>query len=1087
MKENIKSIRKLLIVLLILTIGIPTALGTPLTPVYYGGYAYLNGVLVPDDTIVSVEIYDLGLEVGNTTTALNSLGYNYNFELTMDDPDTLSEIEGAKSGDKLTFKINGIDCSIPEPGNIIVTEELGGILDLYVTTPDTTAPTVTDNTPTGTDIPVTTVITVTFDESMNTSSVEDAFSTNPLVAGTFGWDGDMMTFTPSADLAYSTTYDVTIGTGAEDLAGNPLETYIWDFTTGSESDTTAPTVIGNTPTGTDVQVTTVITVTFDESMNTSSVEYAFSTDPLVTGTFSWDGDTMTFTPSADLAYSTMYEVTIGTGAEDLADNPLAEAYIWDFTTEVVPTSNNLIQNPGFESGTSPWIFYTSETGTFSMASPGFEGSNAAKLALNNGGKNIQLYQKGLTLEPDTRYWLSFSAKSNTGHDVNVRLIKHVSPYTNYGLDFTADLDTNWQTFTTEFTTTGFTDTVNDGRLMFWLAPFAASGDTYFIDGVRLEKVDFQDTTPPTVTGNEPTGTNVPVSTQIHMTFSEIMDQASAESAFSTSPATTGSFRWNGNIMTYTPDSDLASDTTYTVTVGTGAMDLPDNNMLVEHTWDFTTEVIRNPGFESGTSPWLFYTNGIGTFLNDASGDGSPHAGHITISQEGSNVQLNQPDLVLEPNTLYHLSFKAYSNSGHDLSISLHKHGSPYTNYGLSNYVVNLGTSWSEYSTQFTTSGFSGTVNDGRLRFWLSPYDAIGDQYFIDDVILVKGQGSLIDELTEIDSFHPPAANDPRNMMYNEWHYFNVIDEEEGLSLMTTLKLSGDIYDLYNSLATIVFSYSTPDGEKFIGDIYPITPDQVEFSSETPDLRIYSSTVTLTDEGYHVHVESADSQTVFNAMFKPFTEPAPFFIAPYKQPHEPDRIINWLVASPKMKVNGTLTTSKGTAQEKTYTLKNARGYHDHNWGYWLWQDDIGWDWGQASESKNHLDGNDVGKYAFCFGNVTNNEHTESRGAVLNIWKNKKIIAGFGDEEIQIRHYGMTTLPIPELQDNSFPTYVVLIANSGENSISISFSTEDVTPIPVQVGVDKYLVIWELTGTYEVSGCIDGKPVSYTSKGFMEYVA
>jgi len=49
------------------------------------------------------------------------------------------------------------------------------------------------------------------------------------------------------------------------------------------------------------------------------------------------------------------------------------------------------------------------------------------------------------------------------------------------------------------------------------------------------------------------------------------------------------------------------------------------------------------------------------------------------------------------------------------------------------------------------------------------------------------------------------------------------------------------------------------------------------------------------------------------------------------------------------------------------------------------------------------------------------------------------------------------------------------------------TEDVTPLPVLIGVNKYLVIWELTGTYEVSGCIDGKPVSYTSEGFMEYVA
>ena len=357
-----------------------------------------------------------------------------------------------------------------------------------------------------------------------------------------------------------------------------------------------------------------------------------------------------------------------------------------------------------------------------------------------------------------------------------------------------------------------------------------------------------------------------------------------------------------------------------------------------------------------------------------------------------------------------------------------------------------------------------------------------------NAVYAKGQGSQINELAQIDSFHPPAVGDQGIMMYNEWHYFNVIDEEQGLSLMTTLKLSGDIYDpipFNSSLATIVLSCSTPDGEKFIGDIYPITPDQVEYSSETPDLRIYSSTVMLTEEGYHVHVESADSLTVFDAMFKPFTEPAPLFIAPYKEEGQ-NRMINWLVASPKMKVDGTLTTSKGTAQEKTYTLKNVRGYHDHNWGYWLWQDDIGWDWGQASESKNHLDGNDVGKYAFCFGNVTNNEHTESRGAVLNIWKNKKIIAGFKDGEIQINHYEMTA-PIPEFPNNLFPGFTVLTADDGDNSMSISFRTEDVTPIPVQVGVDKYLVIWELTGTYEVRGYIDGKPVSYTSKGFMEYVA
>ena len=52
-------------------------------------------------------------------------------------------------------------------------------------------------------------------------------------------------------------------------------------------------------------------------------------------------------------------------------------------------------------------------------------------------------------------------------------------------------------------------------------------------------------------------------------------------------------------------------------------------------------------------------------------------------------------------------------------------------------------------------------------------------------VLAKENGNLIDELAQIDSFHPPERNDSKNIMYNEWHYFNVIDEEQGLSFMTT--------------------------------------------------------------------------------------------------------------------------------------------------------------------------------------------------------------------------------------------------------------------------------------------------------------
>jgi len=110
----------------------------------------------------------------------------------------------------------------------------------------------------------------------------------------------------------------------------------WDqsdgvFTIGN----TAPTVVDHTPIGTDVPVTTIMTVTFSEAMDKTSVQKAFSISPSVPGSFSWSDNTLIFTPSSDLAYGTTYSVTIGTGSMDLASNHLQLPYNWQFST---PTS-----------------------------------------------------------------------------------------------------------------------------------------------------------------------------------------------------------------------------------------------------------------------------------------------------------------------------------------------------------------------------------------------------------------------------------------------------------------------------------------------------------------------------------------------------------------------------------------------------------------------------------------------------------------------------------------------------------------------------------------------------------------------------
>lgn len=150
-------------------------------------------------------------------------------------------------------------------------------------------------------------------------------------------------------------------------------------------------------------------------------------------------------------------------------------------------------------------------------------------------------------------------------------------------------------------------------------------------------------------------------------------------------------------------------------------------------------LLQNPSFEGGTTSWLNYSNGSMFFDIGSPGTDGANAARLTINTPGTNVQLYQINISVEANTDYVISFDAYSNSGHDIEVSLHKHTSPYTNYGLDGGTINLGSSWGSHSIPFTTNNLGGSpsVSDARLRFWLAPYDAAGDIYWIDNIVLTK--------------------------------------------------------------------------------------------------------------------------------------------------------------------------------------------------------------------------------------------------------------------------------------------------------------------------------------------------------------
>ena len=191
-----------------------------------------------------------------------------------------------------------------------------------------------------------TTVTATFSVAMNSTSINGTTftltgpGTTP-VAGVVTYDASSNTaiFTPSSALALSTLYTATITTGARDEVGVALaNNFVWTFTTGSNP-CIPPTVISVTPPNGAAGVcpNTLVTATFSQPMNPATINTTTftltgpGTTP-VTGVVTYAASTATFTPSSPLALSTLYTATITTGAQDLAGNPLANNFVWTFTT-----------------------------------------------------------------------------------------------------------------------------------------------------------------------------------------------------------------------------------------------------------------------------------------------------------------------------------------------------------------------------------------------------------------------------------------------------------------------------------------------------------------------------------------------------------------------------------------------------------------------------------------------------------------------------------------------------------------------------------------------------------------------------------
>lgn len=214
--------------------------------------------------------------------------------------------------------------------------------------PDTTAPKMIAFHPaeSATGVAVNSTVIASFSEPMAASGFDaDGFvvlvGISP-VAGTVRYLEQNRTavFVPTRTLANDTTYTVKISTGAKDLAGNPLPANTgWNFTTGSEMDSTAPAVVSTFPvnSASGVPSDSLISATFSEAMDPATMNASnfllVAGNATVPGSVYFDlaGKKIVFTPAGKLAEGIPHTAAISNGGADVGGNALASRLEWVFT------------------------------------------------------------------------------------------------------------------------------------------------------------------------------------------------------------------------------------------------------------------------------------------------------------------------------------------------------------------------------------------------------------------------------------------------------------------------------------------------------------------------------------------------------------------------------------------------------------------------------------------------------------------------------------------------------------------------------------------------------------------------------------
>ena len=327
----------------------------------------------------------------------------------------------------------------------------------------------------------------------------------------------------------------------------------------------------------------------------------------------------------------------------------------------------------------------------------------------------------------------------------------------------------------------------------------------------------------------------------------------------------------------------------------------------------------------------------------------------------------------------------------------------------------------------------------------------------------------------------PSPGDPRSGWQKEWYHVCIL--APGLDLLVNLNVSSDTRPSApvgsRAARVVMMGY---DGT-WSGDVEPVDSRLVRLIPGEVAIRLGQSELTFRDGKFELVAALQASPLVVNARLEPQCTPLGIT-------HEVEvshGSIGWF-AVPRLSVTGHVV--KG---DRVYSLADATGYQDHNWGHWLWGQDFSWEWGFG-----HLtDGEE--SWTIVFDRTLNRARTRLLESTFALWRGEMLIKMFSRHEISVHPVGYQNpknlfriprplaIAVPEL-GRDVPRQFEVTARSGADHISLVLTvrSEAQILIPNETDLDT-TIITEVLGAVQITGEIRGCQFAAAGRSVFEFLA